>query len=123
MARRHAGIFYASTHQWPLYPGTGLPEDDIAGAWTKLAQLEKTNRILQRDVEAIDQNVSADMRKQSPSLYKAVFLDRNAVWTKRIEQMLAGKGTIFIAVGAGHLVGKDSVIAELGRDGYNVTRE
>jgi cell division protein FtsQ len=31
-----------------------LPEDDIAGAWSKLAQLEKTNRILQRDVEAID---------------------------------------------------------------------
>jgi cell division protein FtsQ len=31
-----------------------LPEDDIAGAWTKLAQLEKTSRILQRDVEAID---------------------------------------------------------------------
>jgi acetoin utilization deacetylase AcuC-like enzyme len=31
MARRHPGIFYGSTHQWPLYPGTGLPEDDIPG--------------------------------------------------------------------------------------------
>lgn len=31
-----------------------LPEDDIAGAWAKLAQLEKTGRILQRDVETID---------------------------------------------------------------------
>lgn len=31
-----------------------LPEDDIAGAWAKLAQLEKTSRILQRDVETID---------------------------------------------------------------------
>ncbi|HTQ33248.1 MAG TPA: FtsQ-type POTRA domain-containing protein [Stellaceae bacterium] len=31
-----------------------LPEDDIAGAWSKLAELERTSSILQRDVEAID---------------------------------------------------------------------
>jgi cell division protein FtsQ len=31
-----------------------LPEDDIAGAWARLAQLERNNRILQRDVETID---------------------------------------------------------------------
>ena len=31
MARQHQGIFYGSTHQWPLYPGTGLIEDNIAG--------------------------------------------------------------------------------------------
>jgi uncharacterized protein YbaP (TraB family) len=31
-------------------------------------------------------------------------------------------GTIMIAVGAGHLAGKDSVIAMLQRDGYRVRR-
>jgi acetoin utilization deacetylase AcuC-like enzyme len=31
MARRHENVFYASTHQWPLYPGTGLPENNIEG--------------------------------------------------------------------------------------------
>lgn len=31
IARKHAGFFFASTHQSPLYPGTGLPEEDIAG--------------------------------------------------------------------------------------------
>lgn len=31
MARKHEDIFYASTHQWPLYPGTGSPEDNIPG--------------------------------------------------------------------------------------------
>jgi cell division protein FtsQ len=31
-----------------------LPEDDMAGAWSKLAQLETTNRILQRDVQTVD---------------------------------------------------------------------
>lgn len=29
MARKHENVFYASTHQWPLYPGTGLIEDNI----------------------------------------------------------------------------------------------
>jgi cell division protein FtsQ len=31
-----------------------LPEDDIAGAWSKLAQLQRTSQILQRNVEIID---------------------------------------------------------------------
>lgn len=31
MARIHDDVFYASTHQWPLYPGTGLQEDNIPG--------------------------------------------------------------------------------------------
>jgi cell division protein FtsQ len=31
-----------------------LPEDDSAAAWAKLARLERTKRLLQRDVEAVD---------------------------------------------------------------------
>jgi cell division protein FtsQ len=31
-----------------------LPEDDVADAWAKLAQLERANRLLQRDVEMVD---------------------------------------------------------------------
>jgi uncharacterized protein YbaP (TraB family) len=107
------------------------PQDELAALTETLQDIDEGPATITKlidawlagDVQAIDQNVSADMRKQSPSLYKAVFLDRNAVWTKRIEQMLAGKGTIFIAVGAGHLAGNDSVIAELTHDGYQVTRE
>lgn len=29
MARVHDDIFYISTHQWPLYPGTGGPDDQV----------------------------------------------------------------------------------------------
>lgn len=31
-----------------------LPEDDMAGAWSKLAELQRTSQILQRNVEVID---------------------------------------------------------------------
>jgi acetoin utilization deacetylase AcuC-like enzyme len=29
MARKHENVFYGSTHQWPLYPGTGHPQQNI----------------------------------------------------------------------------------------------
>ena len=35
--------------------------------------------------------------------------NRNANWAEQIEQLLAGEGTSFIAVGAAHLVGPNSV--------------
>ena len=31
MTRVHDNVFYASTHQWPLYPGTGGPGTDVEG--------------------------------------------------------------------------------------------
>jgi cell division protein FtsQ len=31
-----------------------LPEDDAAGAWARLAKLERANRLLQRDVQTVD---------------------------------------------------------------------
>jgi cell division protein FtsQ len=31
-----------------------LPEDDLTGAWSKLAELQRTSQILQRNVETID---------------------------------------------------------------------
>lgn len=31
MARQHDNVFYASTHQWPLFPHTGGPDDTVPG--------------------------------------------------------------------------------------------
>ncbi len=31
-----------------------LPEDDAAGAWTRLAEYEKTHQVLERDVRILD---------------------------------------------------------------------
>jgi cell division protein FtsQ len=31
-----------------------LPEDDMAGAWARLAQLERTSKVLQRNVQTVD---------------------------------------------------------------------
>ena len=48
--------------------------------------------------------------------------DRSARWAQWIEARLSKPGIVFVAVGAGHLGGKDSVQAVLARDGIKAKR-
>jgi len=73
------------------------------------------------DVEGIAQTFDKEL-DASPPLKDAVLRHRNANWSKWIEQRMAQPGAIMIAVGAGHLAGKESVIAMLQKDGYSVRR-
>lgn len=56
------------------------------------------------------------------AMYQSVLVDRNAKWVPKIEALLEETETVFIAVGAGHLVGQDSVIAMLREKGYVIER-
>jgi uncharacterized protein YbaP (TraB family) len=56
----------------------------------------------------------------SDAIYNALLKSRNEDWVPKIEAMLEEPGTVLIAVGAGHLAGKDSVIQLLRADGYEV---
>ncbi|MCK8514869.1 TraB/GumN family protein [Methylonatrum kenyense] len=53
-----------------------------------------------------------------PDLYQALIVDRHRNWLPQLEAMLAEPGTYFIAVGALHLVGEDSVLDGLRRAGH-----
>lgn len=74
------------------------------------------------DLAGLEQMFVTDMMTQTPELYDALLTDRNASWVERIETMLKGKGVIFIAVGAGHLIGPDSVFNMLKAKGVTATR-
>ena len=74
------------------------------------------------DIAAMEQLFVTEMREASPDLYAALLPKRNANWVGQIEEMLKGKGTIFIAVGAGHLIGEDSVQAMLKAKGIESVR-
>lgn len=52
----------------------------------------------------------------------ALLKNRNENWAGQIETMMKGAGTHFIAVGAGHLVGPDSVQERLKLRGIHATR-
>lgn len=63
-----------------------------------------------------------DELKLSPELIQTLLRDRNENWTVWLKKRLEKPGTIFVAVGAGHLAGPDSVVAMLGRDKLKVVR-
>jgi uncharacterized protein YbaP (TraB family) len=71
------------------------------------------------DVKGIAATFDRDLAA-SPELEDALIRRRNANWSKWIEQRLAKPGSVMVAVGAGHLAGKQSVIAMLRQQGYKV---
>ena len=59
---------------------------------------------------------------RSPETMRVLLADRNKRWADWIKGRLAQPGTVFIAVGAGHLAGTTSVQAELAKRGVATTR-
>lgn len=59
---------------------------------------------------------------EDPELHRIVFTDRNRNWAEWIQERMARPGTVFIAVGAGHLAGNDSVQAFLQQRGIASAR-
>jgi uncharacterized protein YbaP (TraB family) len=55
-----------------------------------------------------------------PELYEVLITRRNAAWAETLKDELNGAGVDFIAVGAAHLLGEDSVLRMLEDAGYTV---
>lgn len=92
----------------------GVPEvttqiDALVDAWGK-GDLVTLDNLLNEGIESY------------PGLYDALLTDRNANWVTWIKARMEQPGTVFMAVGAAHLVGKDSVQAQLAKAGIASTR-
>ena len=79
--------------------------DKMAKAWSE------------GDNEALEALFADEMKKEAPDLYKKLIVDRNVRWSEQVEKILRGSGVHQIAVGAGHLVGPDSVQVQLAKRG------
>lgn len=55
-------------------------------------------------------------------LYNTLLVNRNANWAGWVNERMKQPGTVFVAVGAGHLAGPSSVQARLHDKGYVVSR-
>jgi len=73
------------------------------------------------DVHGIARTFDRDL-SGTPELQQSLIRQRNANWSKWIEQRLDKPGAVLVAVGAGHLAGKDSVLEMLKKRGYKVRR-
>lgn len=63
-----------------------------------------------------------ELKTDYPNIYDVLLTRRNADWVNQIREELAGSGTVFIAVGALHLAGPDSVQAQLAEAGVQADR-
>jgi uncharacterized protein YbaP (TraB family) len=59
---------------------------------------------------------------QDPRLYQSVLVTRNRKWIPKIEALLNDDKNYLVIVGTGHLVGRDSVIELLKKDGIGATQ-
>lgn len=73
------------------------------------------------DPDALGVTLNEEMRK-TPELAKVLLADRNARWADWIDTRMAKPGTVFIAVGAGHLAGADSVQTYLAKHNLKAER-
>ncbi|WP_213981222.1 TraB/GumN family protein [Sphingomonas sp. dw_22] len=73
------------------------------------------------DADALARLLNADLDR-APELKQALLVTRNRNWANWIAARMRQPGTVFVAVGAGHLAGTDSVQAELAKRGLKVER-
>lgn len=74
------------------------------------------------DLDGIARATAKEMASKTPELYESLIVQRNRRWAGQLDELLKGKGTGFVAVGAAHLVGPDSVQTLLTRRGYTIER-
>jgi uncharacterized protein YbaP (TraB family) len=74
------------------------------------------------DEAQIDSAIGGEFRDKYPEAYRTLILSRNENFTQRIDGLLNGNGVSFVAIGVGHLVGADGVVAKLKEKGWTVVR-
>lgn len=82
--------------------------DAMVAAWAK-GDADELARLMNEELD-------------DPALADRLLYARNRDWAEWVETRLADPGTVFIAVGAGHLAGANSVQDYLGKEGLAVTR-
>jgi uncharacterized protein YbaP (TraB family) len=81
---------------------------DIVEAWKK-GDAETLAKLMNEEDDA-------------PELMELLLHNRNRTWANWIKARMDRPGTVFLAVGAGHLAGKGSVQQELATKGIASTR-
>lgn len=132
MAKSNRPVFGLETVQQQLrYFASLTPEAEVQMLDQALDEIDQGTQALDDivtawsagDQDRIAQLMDAGFRDRDPVAYQALLIDRNVAWAKRLKERLAGNGVAFVAVGAGHLAGQDSLQSKLEELGVKVERE
>lgn len=125
-AGKKMGALETMEYQLDLFDGMSdrLQEEFLVQTLGELDQLgEETEQLVQAwsggQVEVLEELMQKSFQDY-PNLYQRLVVDRNRNWVLRIEPLLDRPGTTLVVVGALHLVGADSVVELLRKQGYAV---
>jgi hypothetical protein len=106
-------------------PAAAKPQTSPAPAG-QMESLSKAMADMQSAWKRGDQSVFEHMLDQlktaSPDTYRMMFTERNDRWADWIRARMQTPGTVFVAVGAGHLAGQDSLLVHLAERGISSQR-
>jgi uncharacterized protein len=121
------GALETAEFQLGIFDGM-TKESQIAFMMEAAAGMDEVKPMLDRMVaewaEGDADELAAVMNEgmSDPAVAEALLYSRNANWAEWIDTRLDTPGTVFIAVGAGHLAGAKSVQDYLAQKGITVTR-
>jgi uncharacterized protein YbaP (TraB family) len=116
--------------EWQMNLFDTLPKElQLAMITGYLDELDKGDEMMAKmmdswaagDIDTLS-GIMNEALSKSPELSKLLLADRNARWADWIQKRMEKPGAVFMAVGAGHLGGKDSVQQYLAKKGLKAER-
>ncbi|MEN0035783.1 MAG: TraB/GumN family protein [Cellvibrio sp.] len=72
------------------------------------------------ELEKLDKEMAADMRKEAPEIYENLLIARNQAWLPKIEKMFQSPEIELVLVGSLHLSSEEGLLAQLEKRGYKI---
>ena len=103
-------------------PKAGEPVDGADSMVSMTRVMSDMQSAWKRGDQTIFVKMLGQLENASPDTYRMMFTERNARWADWIAGRMQTPGVVFVAVGAGHLAGKDSVLVRLAQLGIPSAR-
>ena len=103
-------------------PRAGAPVDENNPVESLSKAMVDMQAAWKQGDQAIFVQMLAQLKAASPDTYRMMFTERNGRWADWIGARMQTPGTVFVAVGAGHLAGNDSLLVRLAERGIESAR-
>jgi uncharacterized protein len=100
-------------------PARSGPSRQMEGLSNALGEMQAAWK---RGDQAVFVRMLDQLKAASPDTYRMMFTERNDRWADWIRARMQTPGTVFVAVGAGHLAGQDSLLVKLAQRGLACRR-
>lgn len=106
----------------PMQPAARRAPISVKPADTMFQTMGQMEAAWKRGDQDVFARIIEQLRTESPDTYRMMFTERNARWADWVAARMRSPGVVFVAVGAGHLAGRDSLLVRLAEHGIESHR-